>query len=432
MDLLVFFHQVYKKDSFDTDGYQMEIEDSKAIGDTDGYQMEIEDSKAIGDTDGYQMEIEDSKAIGDTDGYQMEIEDSKAIGDTDGYQMEIEDSKAIGETDGYQIEIEDSKAIKTDTEDADYFYWSPAGCYPLPPNLRTIDISNSGLFHGFTEMFCDTNNSLKVLNLANQKNFHDIDRNTLWKSLKALLQLEDLNLNGNGIQHIPSAAFTKLTNMKFLSLANNNLVVVSFEVDTLVNLKKLDLSSNNLQYVTDEFAIQIENINENQAKPEPTPFEQLPGAEQFLDYMNSHLGYEMEMENIVEITQHLFVDLRNNPLICDCERMRFVKWMRDTSLFDDKSQISRSIWQMSCTFKNGSLLQLVDAPQIYALLQQECEENIQSLGEKNKDSHNSLSLLILVAVLGLIIFGLLAVILVLLRRQRKQLGGNHDNSIVLT
>lgn len=285
----------------------------------------------------------------------------------------------------YQMEIEDLKALEIDMErtvgiDEEELYWNREECYPLPLTLQSIDISYSGLFYDISNTFCDTNNSLKILILSNPNYY--IEPNDIWKSLDALLQLEVLDLNGNGIQSIPSDAFSKLARMKSLSIAHNNLVSASFELHALTNLERLDLSNNNIQYVSDKFARQIERIAGNQPS------------------LNVHLG--------------------KNPLICDCDRMTFVKWLRDTKLLYNKPFLS-------CTYINGSSISLDHIPEIYIQLQRECKDNTQSDG--------SSSLLIVSCVLGLVILALFIIILALIRRKRQKAdtdeGSNEDN-IVLT
>ena len=299
--------------------------------------------------------------------------------------------QGMSNTETYQMEMEDPRALNTTTEwtlggDEEELYWSQEGelfwsqeeCYPLPLTLQFMDISYSSLFYDVSRTFCDTNNSLKTLNLSN---LEFIDLKYLWKSLDTLLQLEDLNLNGNGIRSIPSDAFSKLTRMKSLSIADNNLVSANFEMHAMTNLEWLDLSNNNIQYVSDRFASQIERIAENQP--------------------------------------HLIVILDENPLICDCDRMTFVKWLRDTKVVFK--------WLLSCTYKNGSLISLRKVSEIYAQLQRECENST--------ESHNSLSLPIVSSVLGLIILSLFIFIAALIRRIRQKADKedrNTEDNMILT
>ena len=340
-------------------------------------------------------------------------------------------NKRQSNTDGYEVEMDGSTAIGTNPEYVDYPYpykFEPAECYTLPLSLETIDISYSGLFYGFSQTFCDANNMLKTLNLSNQNQYFNHDK--LWKSLKSLLMLEDLNLNGNSIQNIPTDAFAKQEHLKTLSLAHNKLKTVGFEVGALANLKLLHLQDNNIQYAADKFMIQIETLAENQ----PTPAAELPDQSQDADILAKfniyYYEYGSEMDGVAEQPSSLSVDLSENPLTCDCGTINFVKWLRDTSLIYNRWHDDTH----TCTYKNGSLVWLEDISEIYAILQRDCKENVKSLSasEGNTESHDSSSMIILGTVLGIIILGLIIVILALIRRQRKLADRNGDDSIVLT
>ena len=338
---------------------------------------------------------------------------------------------ANSNTDPYEMLMDNPISTGTDDE-KDYYTYKvePEKCYSMPLSLETIDISYSGLFYGFSQAFCDKDNSLKTLDLSHQN--HYVDPESLWKSLKSLLKLENLNLNGNGIQIIPVDAFAKQTQLKTLSLAHNQLATVSFEVSTLVNLKRLDLQDNNIQYAEDKFVGEIEKLAENQTIPDYEQSSPEKSAEKSLDIdflarFNIHYyDYSTDSDGIPEDSNRLSVDLKDNPLTCDCDRMNFVKWLRDTKLIHYR-------WHdlLSCTYKNGSLVWLEDISNIYAILQRDCHENVSILREDK--SHNSTSLVIMGTVLGLVILGLVIAVLILIRRQRKLVvDRNGDDNIVLT
>lgn len=283
-------------------------------------------------------------------------------------------------TEKYQME----KLLEKGDEsvDEEELRWSQEECFPLPYNLQFIDISYSRLLSQLSRTFCNTNNSLKALNLSNPQFKQPMG---LWKPLKALLKLEDLNLNGNGINFIPSNAFSGLTRMKSLSLVDNKLTSISFEVTSLVNLEILDLSDNSIQYATDQFSSQIDRIAENQP--------------------------------------NLVVLLHDNLLVCDCERITFLKWLLDT--------MARQYQDLSCTYENGSLIFLEDITEtIYVQLQRDCVSNQQSQGASA--AAWSTTSLIVCLVLGLIILALLIIILALIWRKRQKTTRNTEDDIVLT
>ena len=203
----------------------------------------------------------------------------------------------------------------------------------MPISLHTIDLSNSGLLSGpiggVVEIFCGSNNTLKNLDASNQKPSKDNEKfyfNALLTRLKNLRKLETLDLSGNRLKDFHVNTFSKLTQLKRLSLNINSLVDVKFDIQRLYNLNVLDLSDNRISYLDDTFTKDIEIISKR---------------------------------------SNLTVYLHGNKLACDCNHLKFVSWLKNTNVIFRKDNLT-------CVYKNGSELGLSDIVNIHRVLEAEC------------------------------------------------------------
>ena len=197
-------------------------------------------------------------------------------------------------------------------------------CQKLPLSLSTIDISHSTLFCKLVKILCDSSNSLKYLNMSYQRKRTNCF-GSLWKVTKNLLQLEHFNLAGNGIKIIPANAFSQQRNLKSLSLHHNSLAVVEFELQTQI-LEYLDLSDNSILYISKKFTKQLDKIAE---------------------------------------CSKLVVNLSGNQLICDCERIDFVAWLRYSTAIYQKDKLT-------CTLKLNKTYSLSKIVELHKKLKAEC------------------------------------------------------------
>ena len=199
-------------------------------------------------------------------------------------------------------------------------------CITMPPRLRTIDISNSDLLYSVLRMFCSISNSLQILRISHQQ--RNIYLPLLWERLKNLPKLRILDLDSNDIRDIPNDLFFPLRRLDFLSLADNGLIILKFEVKTLKKLDILNLSGNKIQYATSEFTRKIEYI-------------------------------------ATTTSPKLTVLLSKNTLLCDCKTIGFVSWLKHTHVVDGKDQLT-------CKYQNGTLLSLRHVSNIHRMLESEC------------------------------------------------------------
>ena len=203
----------------------------------------------------------------------------------------------------------------------------------LPYKLHTIDLSNSGLLlgpiGGVVQIFCGSNNSLKHLDISNQKPGKENEENyfkVLLMRLKNLRKLETLDLSGNRLKDFPVHVFSKLTRLRRLSLNGNSLVEVKFDIQRLSSLEKLDLSNNRIAYLSDTFTLDMEKIAKH---------------------------------------SNLTVYLYGNKLVCNCDHLKFVAWLRYTRVIFRKDNLT-------CEYKNGSELAVSHVADIHTVLEAEC------------------------------------------------------------
>lgn len=171
-------------------------------------------------------------------------------------------------------------------------------CWKQPPSLDKIDISHSELLCDINNVLCNSDNSLKVLNVAHQRKRVCFDY--MWEEMKNLLKLEQLDLTSNRIKYIPAKVFSQMKYLKSLLLHHNSLSAVDFDLETLV-LETLDLSDNSIQFISSKLTRHLDKIADN---------------------------------------SKLVIYLAGNSLVCDCERIEFVAWLRYSKTIFQKEKLT--------------------------------------------------------------------------------------------
>ena len=199
-------------------------------------------------------------------------------------------------------------------------------CFSLPYRLTTLDVSKSRLLCNMVPAFCDKNNSLKILNASVQRERNCFKTQSFWSALKHLANLEEINLNGNQISEIPHGAFSGLYKLKRLSLVDNKLLELSFNVKDLISLEILDVSVNSIQYASNSFTSHIEDVSRK-----------------------------------TNLTLYLSI----NPLVCNCKQFDFVAWLVATQVISNKNKLN-------CTFENGTRINLGQISHVHYILRSKC------------------------------------------------------------
>ena len=194
---------------------------------------------------------------------------------------------------------------------------------PIPAFLEWIDVSRSGLICSLYK-FDNTINSIRSLYISKFRpnTYCSTWLKGFWPWLDKLIHLEDLDLSGNQITEIPAVAFTHTIYLKHLNLAENHLVTLMFEINSLVNLKEIYLSNNLIQYASSQFTTGLKSND-------------------------------------------LTVYIDGNNLFCDCLRLNFVDWLCT-------SNVIFNITGLMCKYKNETQVSLRPRAAIYQLLRDEC------------------------------------------------------------
>ena len=199
-------------------------------------------------------------------------------------------------------------------------------CLSLPHRLRILNLSRTRLLCNMVPAFCNTNNSLRIFDASMQRDKSCFRSMSFWYVLKNLAKLEELDLNGNWIAQIPQNAFSGLSKLRKLSLNDNKLLKLTFDLKDLIALQTIDLSVNSIQYASKRFTNQIED-----------------------------LSWET----------NLTVYLNFNPLVCNCKHFCFIAWLIASKVISNKNQLN-------CTFENGTQISVGRLSQTYDSLKNKC------------------------------------------------------------
>ncbi|CBY34307.1 unnamed protein product [Oikopleura dioica] len=131
--------------------------------------------------------------------------------------------------------------------------WSSVN-FPFPSFMTSLDLSNNKLRELPKSL---SRYALKELILINNQLELSVD---MFKEFK---MLEILKLDGNNIESLPQFAFSGLTNLKELSLRNNEISCIANDTFTpfdMHKLSRLDLYENNLQEIGDGTLQQLSTL----------------------------------------------------------------------------------------------------------------------------------------------------------------------------
>ena len=208
--------------------------------------------------------------------------------------------------------------------------------------LLILDASH-GIVESIHPEFLKQLPSLRVLNQSHNKT--GAADNDFFAIFNSAQLLEDIDLSTNGLRYINRNAFYKLTKLKLIKLGNNAFRHFDIQVNSLTSLELLDLSENRLPFLTSNFM-------------------------QELDMLNATFA----------------IDMRRNPLTCNCDSVPFIRWLQTTAVnIVDKTE-------MTCLFhKSNTRIEHIDLGH----LESECTETFFS----RKSSHILIGCVSVVVVL---------------------------------
>ena len=193
---------------------------------------------------------------------------------------------------------------------------------------------------------------LKYLNLSDSR-----VGNLQEHSLSNFSKLETLDLSVNLLGKMGCSLCDRLLNLsslRALNLANNGMYcLTSYMFDGMTNIRKIDLSGNEIQHF-DASLTHTRNLK-------------------YLDLSGNRLE-KLSQRSMAELDQlsslqRVSLDLYGNSLLCNCDTLEFLQWMKDSHVqFVGKEKYS-------CTFSNGSETYLNEVKPIVDYLKSHCSSN---------------------------------------------------------
>ncbi len=195
-------------------------------------------------------------------------------------------------------------------------------CMGTKNELRYLDVSGNqlGLFLSPSNVSSYGLNKLEYLDLrSNQLRFTPYSR-----FLHHLPSLKILMLEGNtvsfGSGNNGSHLFRDSPNIEILGLTNCGILAIPrLELSHLTKLTELDLSMNSLR----EFDLDVENLKQLHLL-------NLTGNQ--LQTLPQRVTDQLEMLTSHEPSQQVTVDLSQNPLLCQCDNLEFLRWIQTTTV----------------------------------------------------------------------------------------------------
>ena len=176
-------------------------------------------------------------------------------------------------------------------------------------------------------------------------------------SLSNLSKLETLDLSVNLLGKMGCSLCDRLLNLsslRALNLANNGMYcLTSYMFDGMANIRKIDLGGNEIQHF-DASLTHTRNL-------------------EYLDLSGNRLE-KLSQRSMAELdqlssSQKISLDLYGNSLLCNCDTLEFLQWMKDSHVhFVGKEKYS-------CTFANGSETSLDEVQPIVDYLKSHCSSN---------------------------------------------------------
>ncbi|CAH1785460.1 unnamed protein product [Owenia fusiformis] len=159
---------------------------------------------------------------------------------------------------------------------------------------------------------CETGyfESLKVLDMANNRAKLS-SKSSVHLLFRNCSQLQHIDISNNDITDIDSHAFEDTTGLEVLNLSGNKIERIMFTLTELKSLKLLNLSNNHIQTIDGHTRMDIDKLRETASK-------------------------------------NLTIDIRQNPMICNCDSFQFIEWMQayNSIMFE---------WpEVACIYINGS------------------------------------------------------------------------------
>ncbi|XP_039747393.1 leucine-rich repeats and immunoglobulin-like domains protein 3 isoform X3 [Pararge aegeria] len=174
--------------------------------------------------------------------------------------------------------------------------------------------------------------SLTMLSLSNNL-ISQID----FGSWELCTSLEELDLSHNYLMEIEGRTFQHLTNLHTLNLSYNNISSISQEAFShMVQLKTLLLNNNKISWTVEDMSGPFSKL-QNLIKFNLSANHIKSISARAFEGLNNVVEIDLRANNITSIQQHAFnsmtkikkLYLNSSSLLCDCNLLWMVKWIRD-------------------------------------------------------------------------------------------------------
>ena len=163
--------------------------------------------------------------------------------------------------------------------------WNSAIVIAIPPrNKITIDLSKNGCRQMSPKFFNYSCHYVDRLFLSYNQLGTSLAGDTNGELFRSCSQLIVLDLANNDIKLLPRNVFVNLPNLQYLNLSMNSLRTINITLNHTQHLKLLDISSNLLGFLGNDVLLQL------------------------------------------KVMANLIIDLTDNPFICDCQSVQFLRW----------------------------------------------------------------------------------------------------------
>ena len=251
-------------------------------------------------------------------------------------------------------------------------FWFPSG-------IRFLDISHFGLqLMTIRPRYYDRpitiNNSLMVLNASYNE---QVMSRAGFPAIGNLWQLQILDLSHNGIQSIGKEAqdaSKDSINLRYFNMSHNRLFESGSDFeDTFSELHELvsiNLSNNGIELLHNKTFANNSNLEEillsdNNLDYTTTLLVSANPKLKFIDLSNNHFHHLSDgmMAELDQLAGQVMVDISNNPFVCGCEAITFIRWLNKTQVDILKAD------QLTCSYHDASVSLLHFKP---AILVKEC------------------------------------------------------------